>query len=454
MNPGSAFSALPENTWRLVARQPTAIGYRLLVAAALLVPAFASLAAPALPELVDPASQGFSTERLARIDARMNEAVRDGVMVGGHALIARRGKLVYEQVWGMADREMGRPLEDDALYRIYSMTKPVTAVALLMLYEEGHFLLEDPVAKYLPELADLSLARENDAGEVILEAPARQPTIRDLLRHTAGFSYGLFSDFAVDRLYREADLLNVPDTATFTNRLGQLPLLFEPGTRWYYSVAVDVQARLVEVISEQRFGDFLRDRIFEPLGMDDTFFVIPPEEAYRLTQLYSPAGTELDWKSAWKFTDEVRLEPANPDLTQPYFDGNLFESGGAGLVSSAHDYLRFALMLAGGGAYDGVRLLGTRTVEHLRSNHLQGLDNSGLWGMEAFGLGVGTILATAATNGELGADGAYGWGGAAGTNFWVDPEGEIVGVFMVQSIPHQTPLAKKFRVLTYQALIE
>jgi CubicO group peptidase (beta-lactamase class C family) len=264
----------------------------------------------------------------------------------------------------------------------------------------------------------------------------------------------LFGNSRVDELYLEADLLRAPTLAEFTARLGRLPLLFEPGTRWHYSVAVDVQARLVEVISGQRFGDFLRERIFRPLGMQDTFFVVPADKQPRLAQLYSPLGTELSWGEPWQFNDELALTPADPELTRPYFDGSLFESGGAGLVSSAGDYLRFALMLAGGGEWGGVRLLAPRTVEHLRADHSRELDKSGLWGLDTFGLGVGIVTDPAAANGELGAAGAYGWGGAAGTNFWIDPEDDIVGLFMVQSVPHQTPLAKKFRVLTYQALID
>jgi CubicO group peptidase (beta-lactamase class C family) len=399
-------------------------------------------------------TQGFSPERLARIDAVMEKAVADGVMAGGQGMIARNGKLVYNHTWGMADREAGKPMSPDALYRIYSMTKPITAVALMMLYEEGLFLLEDPIGNYLPELQGLTVAQEDDAGNLVRRPPARQPTIRDLLRHTAGFSYGLFSNTAVDELYLQQRLFESPTLASFTQRLGTLPLLLEPGSRWHYSVAVDVQGRLVEVLSGQSFGEFLRSRIFEPLGMRDTFFVLPEEKRDRLTQLYSPVGTTMSWNSPWRFTTETQLVPADPEITRPYLDGSVFESGGAGLISSAEDYLRFALMLAGGGELDGVRLLSPRTVEHMRKDHLGDIDSSGLWGMDAFGLGFGIIDDSAGKSGELDGDGAYGWGGAAGTHYWVDPQNKLVGLFMVQSIPHQTPLGKKFRVLTYQALID
>lgn len=403
---------------------------------------------------VSPAREGFSSERLERINDRMQEAVNDGIMVGGHGIIARNGSVVFDETWGMADREASRPMTDDALFRIYSMSKPITAVALMILYEEGHFLLEDPVSSYLPELAGLSLAQTDENGDLVSKTPLRQPTIRDLLTHTAGMSYGIFSNTAVDQLYRETDLLRSPSLTEFTKRLGTLPLLFQPGSRWHYSVAVDVQGALVERLSGQAFGDFLQARVFNPLGMSDTFFVVPENKRSRLAALYMPKGTVMDWNSPWQFTAETALVPADPELTRPYLDGSLFQSGGGGLVSSSRDYLRFALMLANGGELNGVQILSPRTVDHMRKNHLGAADSTGLWGMDGFGLGVGIIASTAGKAGELGADGAYGWGGAAGTNFWVDPKDNIVGLFMVQSVPHQTPLAKKFRVLSYQALVD
>ncbi|EED32882.1 beta-lactamase [gamma proteobacterium NOR5-3] len=412
-----------------------------------------SLQPMAIPS-TSPAREGFSGERLQRINDRMEEAVDQRIMVGAHGVIARNGTIVFNETWGMADREAGRPMSNDALFRIYSMSKPITAVALMMLYEEGHFLLEDPVSQYIPELAGLSLAEEDESGNLVTKAPYRQPTIRDLLRHTAGLSYGIFGNTAVDKLYRETDLLRAPSLAEFSKRLGTLPLLYQPGSRWHYSVAVDVQGRLVEVISGQKFGDFLQERIFAPLGMKDTFFVVPQDKQPRLTALYTPKGTVMDWNSPWQFNAETELLPADPELTRPYLDGSLFQSGGGGLISSTDDYLRFALMLANGGHLNGAQLLSPKTIEHMRKDHLGNADSNGLWGMDGFGLGVGIVESTAGKSGELGADGAYGWGGAAGTNFWVDPKDNIVGLFMVQSVPHQTPLAKKFRVLTYQALLD
>ncbi|KGE03478.1 serine hydrolase domain-containing protein [Pseudohaliea rubra] len=402
----------------------------------------------------DPAATGFSAERLARIDRHMDAAVAAGIMVGGEGLIARGGDVVYHATWGDRDREAGRPATTDTLYRIYSMTKPVTTVAVLMLYEEGHFLLGDPVAEYLPELADLAVAEDLDPNTPLTtRTAARQPTIRDLLRHSAGFSYGLFGDSSVDRRYREAGLFQKADLPAFTETLGTLPLQYEPGTRWHYSVAVDVQGRLVEAVSGMSLGDFFRERIFEPLGMTDTHFLVPAAKRDRLAQLYSPRGTTMAPDAPWQFSDEQALQVADPELTRSYVEGNVFESGGGGLVSTARDYLRFARMLAGDGAVDGVRLLAPLTVRHLRRNHVAGLATDNLYSIDGFGLGVGVSVDPGAT-GELGADGSYGWGGAAGTRFWVDPVDDIVGIFMTQSVPHQTKLADTFRVLTYGALLE
>ena len=401
-----------------------------------------------------PQRAGFDPDRLARIDARMSEAVAAGIMVGGQAAIAKDGKVIYRQVWGDADREAGTPMQEDTLYRIYSMTKPITGVALMMLYEEGRFLLEDPVSMYLPELANLKLVSVDENGEPVEKAPMRQPSIRDLLRHTAGMSYGIFSNTPVDLAYREAELLQAPTLEEFTKRLGQLPLLLEPGTRWHYSVSVDVQGRLVEVLSGMPFGEFLDQRIFGPLGMEDTFFVVPEDKQDRLAQLYSPKGTVMNWNEPWQFSTETELEPADPRLTEGYLKTMGFESGGGGLVSSTDDYLKFAQMLVNEGEYNGTRLLAPGTIELMTGNHIQGMDSSGLWRMDAFGLGVGVVQDPSAVSGELGPSGTYGWGGAAGTLFWVDPENDLTAVFMVQSVPHQTPLSRRFKVLTYQALVE
>lgn len=398
--------------------------------------------------------QGFSQQRLQRIEEQMRQAVDEGITVGGQGLIARDGEVIYHQTWGHADREAQAETQPDTLYRIYSMTKPITSVALLMLYEEGHFLLSDPIDKFLPEFANAQVLVEDAEGGDSLRPAARPPTVRDLLRHTAGLSYGVFGNSAVDRLYMDVGLFEKTTLADFSETLGGLPLLLDPGTRWHYSLAVDVQGRLIEVISGKSLGEFFRERIFQPLSMNDTFFHVPEEKRRRLAQLYTPRGGSALWSSRWTFGEANTLDVADPELSRPYFEDGFIESGGAGLVSSADDYLRFALMLAGEGEVEGVRLLAPGTVRLLHRDHLGPIDSSGLRGMDGFGLGVGIVNDPASKSGELGARGAYGWGGAAGTNFWVDPERNIVGIYMNQSIPHQTTLSQRFKVLTYQALME
>ena len=423
-----------------------------------------------------PERMGMSPERLARLSEHMHRAVADGVMVGGLGVIARNGRVVYRETYGLADREAGKAMTDDAIFRIYSMSKPITGVAVMMLYEEGRFFLNDPVARYLPELSDLEVAvstadggdtrtssdgtvsRTEGEGEAAARGetrkPRRQPTIRDLLIHTAGFTYGAFGNTEVDRLYREAQLLSDGLTLEqFTTRLGDIPLQYEPGTRWHYSVAVDVQGRLVEAVSGLRFGEFLEQRIFAPLAMVDTSFVVPEAKWDRLAQIYSPKGTPEGIEAFLAANDSTELVVAADSVNAGYRPGAAFESGGGGLVSTADDYLRFAQMLLNGGELDGVRLLSPKTVELMTVNHLgdvpMGFGGRGV----GFGLGVAVALDPGET-GELGSAGEYNWGGAAGTRFWVDPEEQLIGVFMVQSIPHRTRLGTEFKHLTYQAIVE
>lgn len=424
---------------------------------------------------VKPAKEGFSSERLARIDTFMNQAVADGVMVGGLGMIARNGNVVYSSTWGQRDREQELPMTDDTLFRIYSMTKPITGVALMMLFEEGKFLLNEPVAKYIPELANLTVAVSTADGQVrgqsngtqsstqgvgdaskvgMTRAPARQPTIRDLMRHTAGFTYGVFGNTEVDQQYREAGLLrDHPNLQDFVAKLGKIPLQYEPGTRWHYSVSVDVQGRLVEVLSGMKFSEFLQQRIFAPLGMTDTSFTVPVAKQPRLAQLYAPKGTPGSVNAWLTPNTSAELEVANDYANQGYMPGATFESGGGGLVSSTMDYLRFSQMMLNGGELDGVRLLGPKTVELMSRNHL-GEIPMGFGGVgSGFGLDFGVLLDPGAA-GEPGSEGEYSWGGAAGTKFWIDPKENVIGLFMVQSLPHRTTLGAKFKSLTYQALVK
>ncbi len=445
--------------------------HRLLLLILLAAVSSASIAKE-LPE-AKPERVGMSSDRLQKLTELMNTRVEDGTMVGGLGMIARNGRVIYTQTYGQADREAARPMQEDAIFRIYSMTKPITAVALMMLYEEGKFLLNDPVARYIPELADLEVALstadgdtgivsdgttsrtvgEGDASKVgQTRKPRRQPTVRDLLTHTAGLTYGVFGNTEVDQAYRAAGILHPnKDLKTFVTELGKIPLQYEPGTKWHYSVAVDVQGRLVEVLSGMTFGEFLTQRIFQPLDMPDTSFTIAPENLGRLAQMYSPRGTA--GKGFFARASAPGLEVAAPQASARYINGGAFESGGGGLLSTARDYMRFAQMLLNGGELDGVRLLSPKTVALMTTNHLgdipMGFNRQGA----GFGLGFGLVLDPGQV-GEVSSAGEYNWGGAAGTTFWVDPQENLIVMFMVQSLPHRTRLRSEFKVLTYQAVVD
>jgi CubicO group peptidase (beta-lactamase class C family) len=423
-----------------------------------------------------PSKEGISQQRLDKLTAHMNQAVEDGTMVGGLGMIARNGKVVYSETFGQSDREANKPMKEDTLFRIYSMSKPITSVALMMLYEEGKFFLNDPISMYMPELANLELAISTADGETSMVSdgtnsktvgegddskvgqtrqPKRQPTVRDLMLHTAGFSYGFFGNTEVDQQYRKNAVLANPkgDLQAFVTKLGKIPLQYEPGTKWHYSVAVDVQGRLVEVLSGMRFGEFLEKRIFQPLDMQDTSFVVPKNKLDRLAQIYSPQGTSNGTDAFLNKTKSSQLVVSPPQTNASFLEGATFESGGGGLVSSAMDYLKFSQMMLNGGELNGVRILSPKTVELMTLNHLgtmpMGANNPGI----GFGLGFGVTL-DVGTIGEIGSVGEFAWGGAAGTKFWIDPVEKLIGIFMVQSIPHKTRLGKEFRILTYQSIVD
>ena len=422
-----------------------------------------------------PSRVGMSSERLQRLTDHMNQAVAQGVMVGGLGMIARNGRIVYRETYGQSDREAAKPMEMDDIFRIYSMSKPMTSVAVMMLYEEGHFFLNDPVARYIPELANLVVATSTADGETVAVSdgttsstvgvgdeskegqtrkPSRQPTIRDLLSHTAGFSYGFFGNTEVDKQYRAADLMQAGDTLEqFVTQLGKIPLQYDPGTRWHYSVSVDIQGRLVEVVSGMRFGEFLQKRLFEPLDMVDTSFTVPQEKLDRLAQIYSPEGTEEGASAFLTPNTSSTLVVSPASVNDSFMEGATFESGGGGLVSTARDYMRFSQMMLNGGELDGVRILSPKTVELMTINHLGDIKMG--FGRRGIGFGLGFAVALDQGRiGELGSVGEYNWGGAAGTRFWIDPEEQLIGIFMVQSIPHRTRLGSDFKNLTYQAIIE
>ena len=398
---------------------------------------------------------GFSSERLIKITEFMNDQVDNGALVGGLGLIARDGKIVYQKTYGLADMEKAQKMLIDSIFRIYSMTKPITSVALMTLYEDGLFKLNDPISKYLPEFSDLGLALspQNPGDKSLVgqtKSPRRQPTIRDLLRHTAGFTYGVFGNSEVDQLYRKAGLLGDDlDLKEFSEALAGIPLQYEPGSRYHYSVSVDVQGRLIEVLSGKRFSVFLKERLFEPLEMRDTDFQVSIENFDRLAQIYSPSGaTDLSARSLGG-----KLVPVTNELMKRFLEGGRFESGGGGLVSTARDYLRFAQMLLNGGELFGKRVLSPKTIQLMVQNHLATIpqyNESSGWG---FGLGFGLSLSPS-KQGVTGSAGTFGWSGVAGTRFWIDPTEDIIGIFLVQTIPNNYALADKFKTLMYAAVEE
>ena len=417
-----------------------------------------------------PERQGFSSERLAKLTQLMNAKVEDGTMVGGMGMIARNGKIIYSQTYGQADREAGKVMTDDAIYRIYSMSKPITGVALMMLYEEGKFRLNDPIAMYIPEMANLPVALSTGGTGVVSDGTTsiaigsgdeslvgqtrkakRQPTIRDLMTHTAGLTYGIFGNTEVDQAYRKAGLLGDMDLKEFVTVLGKLPLQYDPGSQWHYSVSVDVQGYLVEVLSGMKFSEFLEQRIFAPLDMQDTAFKVNEGNKDRLAQLYKPEGVTAD--NYFSPATGSGLEIADAFISAGYIYGGKFESGGGGLVATARDYLRFSQMMLNGGELDGVRILSPKTVDLMTTNHIGDLGLG--YGREGMGFGLDfAVVLNPGEVGEVSSAGEYNWGGAAGTRFWIDPQEQLIGLFMVQSIPHRTRLADDFKVMTYQALVE
>lgn len=395
-------------------------------------------------KLVSPEEVGFSSQRLARINTKMQHYIDEHKLAGITSLIARRGKVVHFEKFGMADIDAGTPMAADTIFRIYSMTKPITSVAALMLFEEGALRLNDPVATYLPEFKETKVLGPD--GKLV--PMARPMTIRDLLTHTAGLSYGFDGNFGIDQLYSQHVWGPMaanpgPTLAEWIGSIARQPLYFQPGTRYLYSLATDVLGYLVQVVAGMPFDDFLQERIFAPLGMVDTAFAVPSAKLARFAATYGPQeGGGL------KVTDV----PADSKFARPA--ARL--SGGGGLLSTSGDYLRFAQMLLNKGELDGVRLLGRKTVELMTTNHLADgvyVDNDPATGL-GFGLGVSVLLNLGKSQ-TLGSVGNYGWGGAANTNFWIDPQEELIGILMLQFMPSGTyPVIPDFKILTYQALVD
>ena len=396
-----------------------------------------------------PERLGVSGERLQRISELMQRYVDDGRVAGIHTVVARGGRIVFDEVQGQRGFDDAAPLGADALYRIYSMTKPITAVAAMQLYEQGLFHLNDPVSKFVPELETLTVLSED--GERVPAASA--VTMHQLLTHTAGFSYGFDPNDPVDKLYRDAAVLGVKDLDEFAVKLAELPLKHQPGTHWHYSVAVDVTGLVVQRLSGMPFDEYLQKNIFEPLGMTDTFFSVPDDKLERFlpNHMWNPeAGKPVTM-------GEQALES---------FRNVTLHSGGGGLVSTMADYLKFAEMLRNGGTYNGARLLGPKTIRYMVQDHLPAViagasggagagELPGLRGFRGFGFGLGFgVVTDAEASAVLSSAGEYSWGGAAGTIFWIDPTEDLVVVSMIQLMRSPWPLRSDLKVAVNQALLQ
>jgi len=402
-------------------------------------------------EIRSPESVGMSSARLQHIDRAMQAFVREDRMPGILTLVQRRSHIVHLGAYGKADIDAGTPMREDALFRIYSMTKPIVSVALMTLIEEGRFSLQEPLATFIPAFKTTKVyAGLGAAGPKYVELE-RPITLHHLLTHTAGLGYGLFFDSPVEDLFREKILTTFKrdrPLSAIIDDVAQLPLVYQPGTQWYYSIAVDVLGQVIQVVSGMPLDEFLKDRIFTPLGMVDTAFTVPADKAQRLAALYSSKALyspQLVAPSAAPLVGDVTLPTAAP-------------SGGGGLVSTLADYLAFAQCLLHGGAYEGGRILSRKTLSWMTANHIPAsLFPLRLGSWEAdFGFGLGFRVAVDLGQARtLTSVGEFGWSGAAQTYFWVDPAEDFIGIMMTQYLPVDPyPVQEAFRNLAYQGIID
>ena len=403
--------------------------------------------------LVAPEQVGLSAARLDRVRTWMNGWVDSGKLAGMVVCVMRKGELAFAETYGKADIERNKPMRPDTIFRIYSMTKPLTSTAIMMLYEEGRFQLDDPISKFIPAFKNPRVYAGGSRGKIDSVPAEREITFRDLLTHTSGLTYGFMESNPVDALYRAKDGVDFQTGTTslreIVDKLATFPLIAQPGKAWNYSVATDVLGCLVEVISGQPFETYLVEKVIKPLGMVDTNFFVPPAKHERFAANYQagPGG---------------KLELIDDPGKSRYLAPRKVNSGGGGLVSTASDYLRFCRFMLNKGELDGVRLLGRKTVELMTMNHLKGdmadmgmprFSESTYYGV-GFGLGFSVTIDPAKAH-ILGSPGEYAWGGAASTAFWCDPVEDMAVVMLTQLMPSSTyPIRRELRVLTYPAIVD
>jgi CubicO group peptidase (beta-lactamase class C family) len=427
-------------------------------------------------EVVAPETVGMSSTRLKKMSSWMEQQISLNRLAGLSAMVHRRGKCAFFNCAGQMDVEAGKAMAEDTIFRLYSMTKPITAVAAMICYEDGYFQLDDPIAKFLPEFTEMQVWDGNP--DALNTVPVESYiTVRHLLTHTAGFSYEWMEATPVEDYYREHKVSFNPvrqteggaDLAAMATRLAQAPLVRQPGSGWGYSVSIDVLGRLVEVWSGQTLDRFFEERIFQPLGMADTAFSVAPEKRERFAACYEPtsggglAGVSSQ-EAVIRKSEGIGLKLSDAPTDSHYLQTPETFSGGGGLTGTLGDYGRFCQMLLNKGKLDGVRILGSKTVEFMSVNHLP--DNKDMAGMgqpvwsessaEGIGYGLGmAVVIDAPTTQLIRSTGEYFWGGAASTAFWIDPEEEMFVVFMTQLVPSSFyPIRSELRVAAYQALID
>jgi CubicO group peptidase (beta-lactamase class C family) len=396
---------------------------------------------------ITPEDVGLSAARLYKIDHLTQNYINEGKIPGSVTLVARQGRIVHMTSQGKMDIEADKDMSDDTIFRIYSMSKAITSTALMMLYEDGRFQLDDPVERFIPAFKRLKVYSA-DGNHT---PPVRPMTIRDLLTHTSGLTYGFMQSTAVDAMYREQGVEQSASLDEMVAKLADIPLLFTPGSRWSYSVATDVCGYLVEKISATPFDEFLREQIFDPLEMEDTGFSVPEDKVHRFAANYE------------RTTDDHMVLADSPESSQ-YLQQPGLLSGGGGLVSTIHDYYKFASMLLNQGEFGGIRILGRKTVELMRSNHLPNNGDLTSMGQAVFsetpydgiGFGLGfSVMLNPATAQILGSPGEFAWGGLASTYFFVDPAEDMLVIFMTQLMPSSSyPIRRELRVLAYQSLVD
>lgn len=398
-----------------------------------------------------PEDVGMSTSKLENLYRLVEGYVADGKIPGAICTVARDGKVVFNAMHGNMDDEADKPMHSDAIFRIYSMTKPIASVALMMLYEEGGFQLDDPASEYIPQFDGLKVFAGGDVEKYSVRDPAREMTVRDLLMHTSGLIGG--GDQPVGQLYQRADLTAGGTLATMVDRLGELPLQCDPGSEWNYGISTDLVGYLCEVISDQPFDQYLTERIFKPLNMTDTGFQVPSDHVDRFAACYRRSKSK-----------EIGYELQDAPADSHYLTPRTYFSGAGGLVSTAGDYMRFCKMLSNGGELDGERILGARTVEYMATNHLPNDSDLAAMGqpmftettMEGIGFGLGfAVLLDPTVAQVIGTPGEYYWGGAASTAFFISPGEDLSMLFLTQLLPSGTyPFRRQIRAAVYGAITD